>query len=82
MILDSLEHALARGAKIYCEIAGAEAGNDTYNVLTPRGLGKKCHARYIKDAWLKPENRLHQLTVLNATVTEETKDIKCVRRAC
>jgi 3-oxoacyl-[acyl-carrier-protein] synthase II len=57
IILESLEHALARGAKIYCEIAGGGAAADAYHITAPHpdGLGAKnvMHVA-LKDAGMKP----------------------------
>jgi 3-oxoacyl-[acyl-carrier-protein] synthase II len=41
VMVEELEHALNRGAKIYCELAGYGAASDAYNVVAthPEGLG-------------------------------------------
>jgi 3-oxoacyl-[acyl-carrier-protein] synthase II len=59
LILENLDHALARGAKIYCEIAGGGATADAYHITAPHpeGLGaKNVMLAALDDAGMKPED--------------------------
>ncbi len=59
IIVESLEHALARGAKIYCEIAGGGATADAHHITAPHpeGLGaQNVMKTALKDAGMKPED--------------------------
>ena len=59
IIVESLEHALARGAKIYCEIAGGGATADAHHITAPHpeGLGAQNVMKVaLKDSGLKPED--------------------------
>jgi len=39
LVLEELEHAKARGAKIYCEVAGYGATSDGFDMVQPSGEG-------------------------------------------
>jgi 3-oxoacyl-[acyl-carrier-protein] synthase-1 len=39
LVLEELEHAKARGAKIYCELVGYGATSDGYDMVAPSGEG-------------------------------------------
>lgn len=57
LVLESLEHALARGAKIYCEIAGGGATADAHHITAPHpeGLGATNVMRTaLADAGMQP----------------------------
>lgn len=57
LILEEYEHAIARGAKIYCEIGGGGMSADAYHITAPHpdGLGaKNVMLNCLRDAGLTP----------------------------
>ena len=59
VVLESLEHAQARGAKIYAELAGYGATGDAYHITSPAEDGSgaaKAMEKAIADAGMKPED--------------------------
>ena len=59
LILESYEHAVARGATIYAELAGGGLSADAYHMTAPHpeGLGAiKVMENCLRDANLKPED--------------------------
>lgn len=58
LILESLDHALERGAHIYAEVAGYGSSNDAFHVAAPRENGAgavQCMQRALQKAGLPPE---------------------------
>ncbi len=58
LILESLEHALARNAHIYAELAGYSTTGDGYHITSPdpEATGvSRCMSNALKDAGLAPE---------------------------
>lgn len=59
LVLETLEHAKARGAKIYAEILACSNNNDAFHITSPRPGGEggaQCMALALEQAGLKPED--------------------------
>jgi 3-oxoacyl-[acyl-carrier-protein] synthase II len=59
LILEELNHALKRGAKIYCEVAGGGLSADAYHITQPHPDGdgaKRVMRSALEDAELIPED--------------------------
>lgn len=81
VVLEELEHALARGAKIYGEIAGYGSTADAYRItdIHPEGRGAiACMNMAIADAGLQPGD----IDYVNAHGTSTTVNDKVESRAC
>jgi 3-oxoacyl-(acyl-carrier-protein) synthase len=58
-IIEDYSHARARGAKIYAELAGFAASQDSYSVTQPDPSGRsyaKAITKALDDAMVKPQN--------------------------
>ncbi|NCG09414.1 MAG: beta-ketoacyl-ACP synthase II [Verrucomicrobia bacterium] len=59
LLLETLEHAQARGARIYCEVAGYAATSDAFHITSPDPEGKALSfaiSKVIKEAGLQVED--------------------------
>jgi 3-oxoacyl-[acyl-carrier-protein] synthase-1 len=61
VVLEELEHAKARGAKIYAEVTGYAANSDGYDMVAPSGEGGERCMRSGHPDPRRPQGRLHQL---------------------
>ena len=81
LILEELEHALARGAKIYGEIAGGGVSADAYHITAthPEGLGAKLAMRNaLEDAGMKPEDIDYINTHGTSTPVGDVSEVKAI----
>ena len=59
LVIEELEHARARGAKIYCELVGYGVSGDAYHVTAPREDGdgaRRCMLNALRNAGMNPSD--------------------------
>lgn len=78
IVVESLEHALARGAKIYAEITGYGATSDGYDMVAPSGEGA---SRCMKMAISNLSDRKVQYVNTHGTSTKvgDTKEVEAIK---
>ncbi|MBC7144296.1 MAG: beta-ketoacyl-ACP synthase I [Thioclava marina] len=80
VVLEELEHAKARGAKIYAEVTGYGATSDGYDMVAPSGEGGERSMKLAVSTL--PEGR--KISYINAhgtsTVAGDVTEIEAVRR--
>ena len=77
VILEELEHAKARGAKIYCELTGYGATSDGYDMVAPSGEGAM---RCMKQALATVKSRVDYVnTHGTSTPVGDSKEIGAIR---
>jgi 3-oxoacyl-[acyl-carrier-protein] synthase-1 len=77
VVVEELEHALARGAKIYCEIVGYGATSDGYDMVAPSGEGA---VRCMKQALAGIEQKVDYLnTHGTSTPVGDVKELEAIQ---
>ena len=80
VILEELDHALARGANIYAEMAGYGQSSDAYHIAAPPENGEggaRCMQRALNDAGMNPED----IDYINAHGTSTPLNDRCETKA-
>ncbi|MGN6294640.1 MAG: beta-ketoacyl-ACP synthase II [Chitinophagaceae bacterium] len=81
LILEELEHAKARGAKIYCEVVGGGATADAHHITAPHpeGLGaKNVMLASLADAGMKAEDIDYINTHGTSTPLGDIAEVKAI----
>ncbi|MCB1481108.1 MAG: beta-ketoacyl-ACP synthase I [Rhodobiaceae bacterium] len=77
LVLEELEHAKARGAKIYAEVVGYGATSDGYDMVAPSGEGA---VRCMKQAMASVPGKVDYInTHGTSTPVGDTQEIKAIR---
>ena len=83
IILEDLEHAKARGAKIYCEVLSGGMSSDAFHITAPHpdGLGAElCMRHAMKDAGLDPKDVDYINTHGTSTPIGDPQEVKAIQR--
>ena len=83
LILEELEHAKARGVKIYAELIGGGMSSDAYHITAPHpeGIGAyMCMKNAIEDAEIEPSEIDYINTHGTSTPIGDPQEIKAIER--
>ena len=83
LVLEEMEHALARGAKIYAEVVGAGMSADAYHLTAshPEGLGAILVMKNaLEDAEMKPEDIDYINVHGTSTPVGDISEVKAIQK--
>lgn len=83
IVLEDLEHAKARGAKIYCEVLSGGMSSDAFHITAPHpdGLGAElCMRHAMRDAGLGPKDIDYINTHGTSTPIGDPQEVKAIQR--
>ena len=84
LVIEELEHAIGRGAKIYAELCGYGANCDAYHITAPAPEGNggaKCMSLALSDADMSPEDVDYINAHGTSTHMNDSCETKAVRKA-
>ena len=83
IILEDLEHAKARGARIYCEVIGGGMSSDAYHITAPHpeGIGVfLCMKNALADAHISADEVDHINTHGTSTPIGDPQELKAIQQ--
>ncbi|MBL1067645.1 beta-ketoacyl-ACP synthase II [Streptomyces sp. 7-21] len=83
VVLESAEHAAARGARVYCEMLGQGLSADSHHIAQPEPEGRGIAAalrHLLEDTDLKPEQLVHVNAHATSTPQGDVAEIKALRQ--
>jgi len=81
LILEELEHAKKRGARIYCELTGYAATADAFHITQPSGEGaQRAMALCLKDANLRPQDVQYVNAHGTSTPVGDLAEVKAIKK--